>query len=178
MLFFVQIFFNKLYNMSSKKYLHLSERSRIDKELFSEEWRWYENTNIINNSIKNKLLHGYDLRYNISQSLYNIEIEYVPLCADSFLDNITDNITENTMNLSKSSRVDKELFSGERRSYENILIYNISENLYKKKLLDILKNNYVSTNKKLYYIDESNKLFNDNKCYNMYAGGLMKDWDY
>ena len=30
---------------------------------------------------------------------------------------------ENTMNLSERSRVDKELFSGERRWYENINYY-------------------------------------------------------
>jgi hypothetical protein len=61
---------------------------------------------------------------------------------------------------------------------DNISLYNISVFFYKKGLLDLLNNDNVCINKKISHIDEYNKLFGEDKCYNIYAGGLMKDWDF
>ena len=60
----------------------------------------------------------------------------------------------------------------------NISIYNISVFFYKKNLLDLLNNENININNKLSYIEEYNKIFSENKFYNLHAGGLMKDWDF
>jgi hypothetical protein len=60
---------------------------------------------------------------------------------------------------------------------DNISIYNISVYLYKKNLLDILINENININNKLSFIEEHDKIFNESKYYNIYAGGLMKDWN-
>jgi hypothetical protein len=60
----------------------------------------------------------------------------------------------------------------------NISIYNISVFLYKKNILDLLIKNDVSIYRKLNYIEEYNKLFNENKYFNIYACNLMDDWEF
>jgi hypothetical protein len=55
-------------------------------------------------------------------------------------------------------------------------IYNISDSFYKKKILDILTNNMISNITKLDHIEDYNNLFNDEKGYNMYGGGLFRNW--
>lgn len=61
---------------------------------------------------------------------------------------------------------------------DNISLYNISIFFYKKSLLDILNNDGVNINNKLTNIEEYNKIFNENRYYNIYGGGLMKDWNF
>jgi hypothetical protein len=71
---------------------------------------------------------------------------------------------KNTMNLLERSRVDKELFSGERSSYENTEInkFNKKEGS-KKKLEENNKNSLVKHNsKKKRTLEEINKLINPN----------------
>ena len=64
-----------------------------------------------------------------------------------------------------------------RNNFNNeISIYDISLLLYKKKLLDILCDNETSVYYKMIYIEKHNKIYNENKCNNLYAGGLMNDW--
>jgi hypothetical protein len=71
--------------------MNLSERLRVDKELFSGERSSYKNTMNLSE------------RLRVDKELFSGE-------RSSY---------ENTMNLSERLRVDKELFSGERSSYKN-----------------------------------------------------------
>ena len=94
------------------------------------------------------------------------------------------NSTKNNYYYDEKKRIFKKIenntssgFDMRENITDNISIYNISVFLYKKSLLDILNNDGVNINNKLSYIEEHNKIFNENKYYNIYAGGLMKDWD-
>jgi hypothetical protein len=71
-----------------------------------------------------------------------------------------------------------EGFDMRENNNDNIPIYNISIFFYKKNLLDVLNNDNINIHKKLNYIDKYDKIFNENKHYNLYDGGLMKDWDF
>ena len=110
-------------------------------------------SNVIKNSSHNLINNTKNnYYYNSKENIFK-KNEHNTLDGLDMRENITDNITD------------------------NISLFNISVLLYKKTLLDILNNDGININNKLSHIEEYNKIFNENKCYNIYEG-LMKDWDF
>jgi len=93
---------------------------------------------------------------------------------NNLINNYYYNVKEHIFN--KNNTIDG--FDMRKNITDNISIYNISVFFYKKTLLDILNNYGVNINNKINNIEEYNKIFNENKCYNIYGGGLMKDWNF
>jgi hypothetical protein len=54
--------------------------------------------------------------------------------------------------------------------------YNISVLLYKNNILNTLTNENINIYKKLDYVNDYNKIFNDKKCHNINACNLIKKW--
>ena len=103
----------------------------------------------------------------------------------SYIINKNKNSSYNLMNYTTKKYIFKKNknntidgFDMRKNITDNIPIYNISVFFYKKTLLDILNSNGINSNNKLSHIEEYNKIFNENKCYDIYAGGLMKDWNF
>jgi hypothetical protein len=81
---------------------------------------------------------------------------------------------DNTYKENKFNGYDSRKNITEKGSIENIRIY-----FYKKSILDKLNNDKLSINTKMKYIEDYNKFFNNNNISsNIFAGGLMKNWDF
>jgi len=115
---------------------------------------------------KNNIIEKFDMRKNITYNLMN---------------NTTNNYCAKKYIFKKDKNNIINEFDGfdmRKNISDNISTYNISVFFYKKTLLDILNNNNININSKLSHIEKYNIIFNEKKCYNIYAGGLMKDWNF
>jgi len=105
----------------------------VDKELFSGELVEDNRINLLNHSVDlfSKILKNKNITHSSSNSSISSNSDYENYVIKTNMSktlsqelNIKD-INFNTMNLSKDLSVDKELFSGEQSSKENITDYDI-----------------------------------------------------
>jgi hypothetical protein len=116
---------------------------------------------------------------SINKKYYLVKYDNIDYCDNLNYANELNNKSKNEKEKYILTNINSRNYGNDNRNKtddNNITVYNIKLNYYKKNLLDSLENKNISINNKLVLIEYYNNIFNEKYTNNISAGGLFNDW--
>lgn len=112
-----------------------------------------------------------------SNKLHNVISEKIPRRCRSYSDELGGDLEVNKSNCFFQKKGYDNRFNDSENYDNSDLIFNITKYSIQYKLLKELEKNNTSTHVKLDLINNYNKQFQKPLTYNVFAGGLLDDWN-